>query len=223
MNNIHKSETVWTHLHFIKSDKKSESETKLVSSVWPDGRVVHITYFGFLKKWVIDSLNFNLYTGYSWRHSNTQSRCLSDREGHGHKAVLYKSQFQQLRHSFRQRHRCIHRLINHIYTKDKAPCYSLPHDMVAARIKHWDLRNISLGCVAHCQSIGSVERSSLRDCLFTIWLLPFLHAEQVCLLAEAIASRSARYSRRIVTRDTSSIRLYASDYNNLVRHKPQCQ
>ena len=45
----------------------------------------------------------------------------------------------------------------------------------------------------------------------------FLHAEQVCLLAEAIASRSARYSRRIVTRDTSRIRLYASDYNNLLK------
>ena len=68
-----------------------------------------------------------------------------------------------------------------------------------------------------CQLIRSVERSLLRDCLFTLRLLPFLHAEQVCLLAEAIASRSARYSRRIVTRDTSSIRLYASDYNNLLR------
>ena len=45
----------------------------------------------------------------------------------------------------------------------------------------------------------------------------FLHAEQVCLLAEAIASWSARYSRRIVARDTSSIRLYASDYNNLCK------
>ena len=31
----------------------------------------------------------------------------------------------------------------------------------------------------------------------------FLHAEEVCLLAEASASRSARYSRRIVARDIS--------------------
>ena len=31
----------------------------------------------------------------------------------------------------------------------------------------------------------------------------FLHAEQVCLLAEASASQSARYSRRIVARDIS--------------------
>ena len=78
---------------------------------------------------------------------NTYWLYMSDREGHGHKAVLYKSQFPPLRHSFRQRHCCIHRLINHVYTKDQALCYSLPHDMVAAQIKHWDLRNISLGCV----------------------------------------------------------------------------
>ena len=31
----------------------------------------------------------------------------------------------------------------------------------------------------------------------------FLHVEQVCLLAEASASRSARYSRRTVARDIS--------------------
>ena len=42
---------------------------------------------------------------------------VSDREGHGHKAVLYKSHFSPLRHSFRQRHHCIHRLINHVYTQ----------------------------------------------------------------------------------------------------------
>ena len=53
---------------------------------------------------------------------------MSDREGHGHKAVLYKSHFLPLRHSFSQRHHCIHRLINHVYTKDQALCYSLPHD-----------------------------------------------------------------------------------------------
>ena len=51
-----------------------------------------------------------------------------DREGHGHKAVLYKSHFLPLRHSFSQRHHCIHRLINHVYYKGQALCYSLPHD-----------------------------------------------------------------------------------------------
>ena len=52
---------------------------------------------------------------------------MSDREGHGHRAVLYKSHFPPLRdseHSFSQRHRCIHRLINHVYYKGQALCYS---------------------------------------------------------------------------------------------------
>ena len=53
---------------------------------------------------------------------------MSDREGHGHKAVLYKSHFPPLRHSFSQRHHCIHRLINHVYYKGQLLCYSLPHD-----------------------------------------------------------------------------------------------
>ena len=46
---------------------------------------------------------------------------MSDREGHGHKAVLYKSHFPPLRRSFYQRHHCIHRLINHVYYKDQTP------------------------------------------------------------------------------------------------------
>ena len=41
-----------------------------------------------------------------------------DHEGHGHKAVVYKSHFLPLRHSFSQRHHCIHRLINHVYIKE---------------------------------------------------------------------------------------------------------
>ena len=65
---------------------------------------------------------------------------LSDREGHGHKAVLYKSHFPSTKAFTKtfllERHHCIHRLINHVYTKGQALCYSLPHDMVAARIKH---------------------------------------------------------------------------------------
>ena len=69
----------------------------------------------------------NLSTGQYWLKID-EEKGMSDREGHGHKAVLYKSHFLPLRHSFRQRHRCIHRLINHVYTKDKALSYSLPHD-----------------------------------------------------------------------------------------------
>ena len=49
------------------------------------------------------------------------TKVVSDREGQGHRAVLYKSHFPPLRHSFYQRHHCIHRLINHVYTKDKEP------------------------------------------------------------------------------------------------------
>ena len=75
-----------------------------------------------------------------------------------------RATFPPLRHfstkTFSQRHHCIHRLINHVYTqRPKSHSLSLPHDMVAAWIKHWDLRNINLGCVTRCQSIGSVERS----------------------------------------------------------------
>ena len=61
---------------------------------------------------------------------------LLDREGHGHKAVLYKSHFPATKAFTSKRHHCIHRLINNVYTKDQDLCYSLPHDMVAARIKH---------------------------------------------------------------------------------------
>ena len=47
---------------------------------------------------------------------------MSDREGHGHKAVLYKSHFAATKalhfSTFTsKRHHCIHRLINHVYTK----------------------------------------------------------------------------------------------------------
>ena len=42
---------------------------------------------------------------------------MSDHEGHGHKAIVYKSHFPPLRHSVVQRHQQIHWLINHVYTK----------------------------------------------------------------------------------------------------------
>ena len=60
---------------------------------------------------------------------------LSDREGQGHWAVVYKSHFPATKAFFSKWHQCIHRLINHVYTKDQDPCNSLPHDMVAAQIK----------------------------------------------------------------------------------------
>ena len=70
----------------------------------------------------------NLSTGQYWLKID-EEKGMSDREGHGHKAVLYKSHFPPLRHSFRQRHHCIHRLINHVYTqRPKHSFLSLPHD-----------------------------------------------------------------------------------------------
>ena len=43
-----------------------------------------------------------------------------------------RATFPPLRHFTKtfllERHRCIHRLINHVYTKDQALCYPLPHD-----------------------------------------------------------------------------------------------
>ena len=62
---------------------------------------------------------------------------MSDHEGHGHKAVLYKSHFPPLRHQLLERHHCIHRLINHIYYwRTKHHCYSLPHDKHGHLQKH---------------------------------------------------------------------------------------
>ena len=73
----------------------------------------------------------NLSTGQYWLNLDGK-KGMSDPEGHGHKAVLYKSHFPPLRHSVHQlteRHHCIHRLINHVYyQRTKTLCYSLPHD-----------------------------------------------------------------------------------------------
>ena len=61
----------------------------------------------------------NLSTGQYWL-KNDEEKGMSDREGHGHKAILYKSHFPPLRHSLLERHHCIHRLINHVYTKGQS-------------------------------------------------------------------------------------------------------
>ena len=70
----------------------------------------------------------NLSTGQYWLNLDGK-KGMSDREGQGHKAVLYKSHFLPLRHSLLERHRCIHRLINHVYYKGQEPLlFLLPHD-----------------------------------------------------------------------------------------------
>ena len=109
-----------------------------------------------------------------------------DREGHGHKAIVYKSHFPatEALHS----HSVVRE--NPADTLANKPCLLqrpssllfMLHDMVAARMKYWDLRTICCGCVTRCQSIGRMERSSLRDCLFTLWLpaLSFMQNKCAC-------------------------------------------
>ena len=59
----------------------------------------------------------NLSTGQYWLNFDGQKGML-DREGHGHKAVLYKSHFPATKAFTSKRHHCTHRLINHVYTKE---------------------------------------------------------------------------------------------------------
>ena len=76
----------------------------------------------------------NLGTGQYWLNFDGQ-KGMSDREGHGHKAVLYKSQFLPLRHSLLERHCCIHRLINHVYTKGQEPLlFIAPRHVVRGKV-----------------------------------------------------------------------------------------
>ena len=65
----------------------------------------------------------NLSTGQYWLNFDGQ-KGMSDREGHGHKAVLYKSHFPATKAFTKtfllERHHCIHRVINHVYTKGQS-------------------------------------------------------------------------------------------------------
>ena len=79
----------------------------------------------FMESVLLKANLVNLSTGQYWLKIDEEKGML-DREGHGHKAVLYKSHFPPLRHSVLERHHCIHRLIIHVYYKDQAQSYSLP-------------------------------------------------------------------------------------------------
>ena len=98
-------------------------ENNMLSTCKPHGVYVDTTWFlhghHVVAMWTQHSYHMDT-TWFPGKHHMVSMWLLSDREGHGHKAVLYKSQFPPLRHSFRQRHRCIHRLINHVYTKGQA-------------------------------------------------------------------------------------------------------
>ena len=76
----------------------------------------------------------NLSTGQYWLKID-EEKGMSDREGHGHKAILYKSHFpatKALQYTqLLERHSCIHRLINHIYTqRPKTHSYHCPQQKV---------------------------------------------------------------------------------------------
>ena len=82
----------------------------------------------FMESVLLKANLVNLSTGQYWLKSDRE-KGMSDREGHGHKAVLYKSHFLPLRHQLLERHHCIQRLINHVYTqRPKTHYISLPHD-----------------------------------------------------------------------------------------------
>ena len=74
---------------------------------------------------------------------------MSDPEGHGHKAVLYKSHFPATKAFTKtfllERHHCIHRLINHVYTKEaQSHSYHCPTtDIIVEKI--WKVKD-GLGC-----------------------------------------------------------------------------
>ena len=98
---------------------------------------------------------------------------LSDREGHGHKAVVYKSHFPPLRHPV-VTETPADTLANkpHLLQRPSTLLFMPPQHGGSSDLNR-DLRTISLGCVTHCQSIGRVERShriafSFSDC----WLFP---------------------------------------------------
>ena len=59
---------------------------------------------------------------------------VSDREGHGHKAVVYKSHFPPLRHSVVTETPADILANKPRLTKDQALCSLCPHNMVAAQI-----------------------------------------------------------------------------------------
>ena len=76
----------------------------------------------------------NLYETGTSNIALSYGTILSDREGHGHKAVVYKSHFPPLRHSVVTKTPADTLTNKPHLTKDQALCSLCPHDMVAACI-----------------------------------------------------------------------------------------
>ena len=86
-----------------------------------------------------------LSTGQYWLIFNGE-KGMSDREGHGNKAVVYKSHFLPLIHSVVQRHQQIHWLINHVYSEDPSLCSLCPY-VKYEKCTPYVAKNISFGQV----------------------------------------------------------------------------
>ena len=83
----------------------------------------------------------NLSTGQYWLKIDKE-KGMTDCEGHGHKAVLYKSHFPATKaftsvHSLLERHCCIHRLINHVYYKGQTSLLSFAPMTVRTEGCYW--------------------------------------------------------------------------------------
>ena len=73
----------------------------------------------------------NFSTGQYWLIFNGE-KGMSDREGHGYKAIVYKSHFPPLRHSVVTETPADTLANKPCITKDQALCYLCPHDDVSS-------------------------------------------------------------------------------------------
>ena len=82
----------------------------------------------------------NLSTGQYWLNFHGEKGCRTVKVM-ATRPYYIRATFPPLRHSVHQlleRHHCIHRLINHVYTKGPNNlCYSLPHDSHQRVSSYW--------------------------------------------------------------------------------------
>ena len=109
----------------------------------------------------------NLSTGQYWLNFDGQ-KGMSDREGHGHKAVLYKSHFPPLRHQLLERHHCIHRLINHVYYQRTKP-FVIHCSMTLW--KHWS-SHIRHSLSHHMRTFGPLDWKDINHLQWRIQDFP---------------------------------------------------
>ena len=116
----------------------------------------------FMESVLLKANLVNLSTGQYWLKID-EEKGMSDREGHGHKAVLYKSHFLPLRHSVHQlleRHHCIHRLINHVYNQRTKP-FVIPCPTTDTKIRT-DLR-IKIDMQTHSTTVKITLKNTVKS------------------------------------------------------------